>query len=141
MSLLPVWISSDFTLIVWQLQSVPRIGRLTSSFMFYSVLVVPIDNHWCYGNGSLHWLICTHMTCRASGHHTQRTRASASASFAIVMWRAAMVLLVTDCTRLSVPLDVFLLTSGCTSMIWKVVSDASPWQLAAGLYVSGRLLC
>ena len=27
-----------------------------------------------------------HMTCRASGHHTQRTRASASASFAIVMW-------------------------------------------------------
>ena len=54
-----------------------------------------------------------------------------------------MVLLVTDRTRLSVPLDIFLLTSGYTSLLWKVVSDASPWWLAAGIYdyVSGRLLC
>ena len=54
-----------------------------------------------------------------------------------------MVLLVTDHTRLSVPLDIFLLTSGYTSLLWKIVSDASPWRLAAGLYdyVSGRLLC
>jgi hypothetical protein len=85
-----------------------------------------------------------HMTCRASGHHTQRARASASAAFTIEMWRAAMVLLVNDHTRLSVPLDIFLLTSGgYTSLLWKVVSDASPWQLAAGLYdyLSGHLLC
>ena len=74
------------------------------------------------------------MTCRASGHHTQRAHASASAAFAIEMWRAVMVLLVTDRTRLSVPLDIFLLTSGYTSLLWKVVSDASPWRLAAGLY-------
>ena len=84
-----------------------------------------------------------HMTCRAKGHHTQRARANASATFAIEMWRAAMVLLVDDHTCLSVPLDIFLLTSGYTSLLWKVVSDASPWRLAAGLYdyVSGRLLC
>jgi hypothetical protein len=84
-----------------------------------------------------------HMTCRAKGHHTQRARANASATFAIEMWRAAMVLLVDDHTRLSVPLDIFLLTSGYTSLLWKVVSDASPWRLAAGLYdyESGRLLC
>ncbi len=65
------------------------------------------------------------MTCRASGHHTQRARASASAAFAIEMWRAAMVLLVTDRTRLSVPLDIFLLTSGYTSLLRKVLSDAA----------------
>ena len=83
------------------------------------------------------------MTYRTSGHHTQTARASASAAFAIKMRRAAMVLLVTDRARLSVPLDIFLLTSGYTSLLWKVVSDASPWRLAAGLYnyVSGRLLC
>ncbi len=83
-----------------------------------------------------------HMTCRAFGHHTQRARASASAAFAIEMWRAAMVLLVTDHTRLSVPLDIFLLPSGYTSLLWKVASEASPWRLAAGLYDSftaGRL--
>ena len=55
------------------------------------------------------------------------------------MWRAVMVLLVTD----PVPLDIFLLTSGYTSLLWKVVSDANPWRLAAGLYdyVSERLRC
>ena len=73
-----------------------------------------------------------HMTCRASGHHTQRTRASDSAAFAIEMWRAAMVLFVTGRRRLSVPLDIFLLTSGYTSLLWKMVSDVSPWRLAAG---------
>jgi hypothetical protein len=60
-SLLPAWTSSEIMLIVRFLQSVPRIGRLISSSMFYSVLVVPIGNHWCYGNVSLHYLICTHM--------------------------------------------------------------------------------
>ena len=54
-----------------------------------------------------------------------------------------MVLLINDHTRFSVPADIFLLTSGYTSLLWKVVSDASPWRLAAGLYdyLSGRLLC
>ena len=61
-----------------------------------------------------------HMTCRASGHYTQLARASASAAFAIEMWRAAMVLLFNEHTRLSVPLDIFLLTSGYTSLLWKV---------------------
>ena len=84
-----------------------------------------------------------HMTCRASGHHNQRALASASAVFAIEMWRAAVVLLVADHARLSVPLDIFLLSHGFQSLLWKVVSDASPWRLAAGLYDyrSGQLLC
>ncbi len=54
-SLLLVQTSSDITSIVWRPQSVPRIGRSASSSMFYSVSVVPIDNHWCYGSASLHW--------------------------------------------------------------------------------------
>ena len=84
-----------------------------------------------------------HMTCQASGHHNQRARASASATFAIEMWQAAIVLLVADKARLSVPLDIFLVASGFLSLLWKVISDASPWRLAAGLYdyESGRLLC
>ena len=84
-----------------------------------------------------------HMTCRASGHHNQRARASASAVFAIEMWRAAIVLLVNDKARLSVSLDIFLLASSFASLLWKVISDASPWRLAAGLYdyATGRLLC
>jgi hypothetical protein len=57
------------------------------------------------------------MTYRTSGHHTQTARASASAAFAIKMRRAAMVLLVTDRARLSVQLDIFLLTSGYTSLL------------------------
>ncbi len=52
-----------------------------------------------------------HKTSQASGYHTQHVRASASAAFAIEIWQAAMVLLVTDRTCLSVPLDIFLLTS------------------------------
>ena len=37
------------------------------------------------------------MTCRAFGHHTQRARASALATFAIIeMWRAAIVLVVAE---------------------------------------------
>ena len=84
-----------------------------------------------------------HMTCRASGHHNQRARASASAAFAIEMWRAAVVLLVADKTRLSVSLDIFLIASSFAALLWKVISDASPWRLAAGLYdyATGRLLC
>ena len=98
-SLLPVRTSSDITLIVWLLQSNPSIGRLISSSTFYSVLVVPIGNHWCYGNVSLHWLICTHMwsvgctllllpsfTWRAALPAiipNAHARASASAAFAI----------------------------------------------------------
>ena len=83
------------------------------------------------------------MTCRASGHHLKRTRASASAVFAIEMWRAAIVLLVANHASLSVPLDLFLLAAGLQSLLWKVISDASPWRLAAGLYdyASGRLIC
>jgi hypothetical protein len=84
-----------------------------------------------------------HMTCRASGHHNKRTTATASAVFAIEMWRAAVALLLADRTRLSVPLEIFLLAPGSQSLLWKVISDASPWRLAAGLYDyrTGRLLC
>ena len=83
-----------------------------------------------------------HMTCRASGHHNQRARASASAKFAIEMWRAAVVLLISDRAALSVSLDIFLLSSFLGSLFLKVISDASPWRLAAGLYDfhSNRLL-
>lgn len=83
------------------------------------------------------------MTCRAEKHHNRRERPSASAVFAIDMWRAAIVLLVTNRTSLSVPLDIFLLGSTVQMVHWKVISDASPWRLAAGLYdfESGRLLC
>ena len=84
-----------------------------------------------------------HMTCRASGHHNQRVQATSSAVFAIEMWRAAVALLVADRTRLSVSLDIFLMSLGLHSLLWKVVSAASPWRLAAGLYdyQTGRLLC
>eukprot|EP01036_Dinobryon_divergens_P034929 gene34929-45208_t len=84
-----------------------------------------------------------HMTCRASGHHNQRATATSSAVFALEMWRAAIVLLVGNRTCLSVSLDIFLLSFGLQSLLWKVVSDASPWRLAAGLYdyQTGRLLC
>ena len=54
-SLLLVQTSSDITSIVWQSQSVPRIGRSISSSVFYSVSVIPIDNHLCYGSVSLRW--------------------------------------------------------------------------------------
>ena len=84
-----------------------------------------------------------HMTCRASGHHNQRAAATSSAVFALEMWRAAVVLLVANRSCLSVSLDIFLLAFGSQSLLWKVVSDASPWRLAAGLYdyQTGRLLC
>jgi len=83
------------------------------------------------------------MTCRAEKHHNRRERPSASAMFAIDMWRAAVVLLVTNRTCLSVSLDIFLVGSMLRSVQWKVISDASPWRLAAGLYdfESGRLIC
>jgi len=60
------------------------------------------------------------------------------------MWRAAIVLLVTNRTCLSVSLDIiFLLGSMSRPSKWKVISDASPWRLAAGLYdfESGHLIC
>jgi hypothetical protein len=83
------------------------------------------------------------MTCRAEKHHNHRERPSASAVFAINMWRAAIVLLVTNRTCLSVSLDIFLLGSMFRPLQWKVISDASPWRLAAGLYdfESGHLIC
>ena len=85
----------------------------------------------------------THMTCRAEKHHNHRERASPSAVFAIEMWRAAVVLLITDKTCLSVSLDIFLLGTILRMVHWKVISDASPWRLAAGLYdfESGQLIC
>ena len=54
-----------------------------------------------------------------------------------------MALLLADRTRLSVPLEIFLLAPGSQSLLWKVISDASPWRLAAGLYDyrTGCLLC
>jgi hypothetical protein len=76
------------------------------------------------------------MTCRAEKHHhNRRERPSASAVFTIDMWRAATVLLVTNRTCLSVAL--------LRMLNWKVISDASPWRLAAGLYdfESGQLIC
>ena len=39
----------------------PKDRAIDKLFMFYSVLVVPIDNQWCYGSVSLHWSTCTHM--------------------------------------------------------------------------------
>ncbi len=83
------------------------------------------------------------MTCRAEKHHNHRERPSAAAVFAIDMWRAAIVLLVSNRTCLSVSLDIFLLGSILRLVHWKVISDASPWRLAAGLYdyESGQLIC
>ena len=59
------------------------------------------------------------------------------------MWRAVVVLLFDNRACLSVSLDIFLLSFGLQSLLWKVISDASPWRLAAGLYdyQTGRLLC
>ena len=84
-----------------------------------------------------------HMTHRASGKYAKRAQASASAIFAIEMWRAAIILLASDYTCLAVPLDLFILSATLTTFQFKIISDASPWRLAAGLYDydSGRLLC
>ena len=83
------------------------------------------------------------MTCRAEKHHNRRERLPASAVFAIDIWRAAIVSLVTNRTCLSVSFDIFMLGSVLRSLQWKVISDASPWRLAAGLYdfESGQLTC
>ena len=84
-----------------------------------------------------------HMTCRSAGHHNKRAKATAAAVFAIEMWRAAVTLLIADRACLSVPLDLYLLALGLQSLLWKVISDASPWRLAAGLYDyhTGQLIC
>jgi hypothetical protein len=138
-SLLLVQTSSDITSIDWFIQF-----QLFRSTIIGAMAVPPFIGKYVLACDPWDVLApINHMTCRTKGHHTQRARANASATFAIEMWRAAMVLLVDDHTRLSVPLDIFLLTSGYTSLLWRVVSDASPWRLAAGLYdyESGRLLC
>ena len=59
--------------------------------------------------------------------------ASASAAFAIEVWRAAAVLLAHDKDALSVSLDTFVLNhdSICDATI---TSDASPWRLAAAIH-------
>ena len=88
------------------------------------------------------------MTFRASGHHNQRALASASAVFAIEMWRAAVVLLVADHARLSDPLDIFLLSHGFQSLLWKVVpmQVRGAWQpaymtIVPVSYFVGQLFC
>jgi len=88
-------------------------------------------------------ICCRDHSYDMSGFNQRARASSASATFAIEMWRVAIALLVTDEARLSVPLDIFLVASGFLSLLWKVISDASPWRLAAGLYdyESGRLLC
>ncbi len=76
------------------------------------------------------------MICRAEKHHNRRERPSASAVFAIDMWRAAIVLLVTNRTCLSVSLDIFLLGSMFRPSQWKVISDAGLYD-----FESGQLIC
>ena len=67
--------------------------------------------------------------------------ATASTIFAIEIWRAAMIIVARNRTALSVPLDYFILGEASPSVV-RIVSDASPWRLAAALYHarSGALL-
>lgn len=73
-----------------------------------------------------------HMTRKCSGRFG-KSKASASAQFAIEMWRVIAILLLVDRVSVSVPLDTFLL-SPSSPCDFEIVSDASPWRLAAALY-------
>ena len=72
------------------------------------------------------------MTKQCGSGKNARRGASASALFAVEIWRATSILLSTDINALSVPLDSFLLgpMSPCD---YEVISDASPWRLAAAV--------
>jgi len=73
-----------------------------------------------------------HMTRKCSGR-LKRSKASASAMFAVEMWRVMAILLLVDRVSVSVPLDSFLLSrdSPCN---FEIISDASPWRLASAIY-------
>ena len=62
--------------------------------------------------------------------------ATASTVFAIEIWRAAMIVVARNRSALSVPLDYFILGEASPSAV-RIVSDASPWRLAAALYHAG----
>jgi hypothetical protein len=64
-----------------------------------------------------------------------RVKASPNAAFAILIWRAASALLQVDREALSVPLDSFVHPPHYPAL-FDLVSDASPWRLAAALYDS-----
>ena len=84
-----------------------------------------------------------HMTCRCGASGLIKARATPSAVFAIEMWRAASVLLVENRDAMAVPIDVYLASFGASDdLAVRVVSDASPWRVAAGLYhpQTGQLL-
>ena len=70
-----------------------------------------------------------------------KATATASTIFAIEIWRAAMIVVARNRSALSVPLDYFILGEDSPSAV-RIVSDASPWRLAAALYhsQSGALL-
>ena len=72
-----------------------------------------------------------HMTRKCSGSR-QQAIATPSAQFAIEMWRCASVLLTTNRSAFAVPIEIFLLnpSSPCD---FELISDASPWRLAAGI--------
>jgi hypothetical protein len=73
--------------------------------------------------------------CSPSYRHPKRV-ASANAAFCVVVWRAVASLLVSDRAALAVPLDLFVHPSP-VEPIFDVVSDASPWRIAAAIYRPG----
>jgi len=67
------------------------------------------------------------------GKNAHKSKATPSALFAIEMWRAASVLLIHNRLSMSIPLDIFILSPSSQCDL-ELISDASPWRLAAGLY-------
>jgi len=75
-----------------------------------------------------------HLMCRRCGSGPRaRTAASPLAAFAIEIWRAVAIMLLCDQECLSVPLSSFILSSS-SPCNFELVSDASPWRLAAAVY-------
>ena len=81
-----------------------------------------------------------HMTRKANMTH--KAMATPSASFAVAMWRAALVICMADPEALSVPILVFV-RNPRVKRVHPTVSDASPWRLCAALYhpITFLLLC
>jgi hypothetical protein len=74
--------------------------------------------------------LCGKPSCR------YKRRATANAAFCVIVWRAVSVLFLSNRDALSVPLDLFVNPSPLRP-VFDVVSDASPWRIAAAVYLPG----
>ena len=72
-----------------------------------------------------------HMTKKASTQH--KAKATPSTCFAVAMWRAAMVICMSDPEALAVRIVTFV-RNPRFKRVYPTLSDASPWRLCAALY-------